>query len=128
VPGGVTGEKTPRRFCRAPRWFPAQALSILRVSLQIWFRSGCCSNARGGIWADVDMVCLQPFDYAKAPGFFAWQDDSGINNAVPGCRQRSTCKVAEPPLASTRTGCLPYDDMHTRLRQKSWRPASGKRS
>src|SRR5690349_11836405 len=47
-----------------------------------WFRYRLLFD-RGGIWADVDMVCLRPFDYAS-PVVFGLQNDTLINNAVLG--------------------------------------------
>ena len=37
----------------------------------------------GGLWVDTDVVCLKPFDHARAE-IFAWQDALTINNAVLG--------------------------------------------
>ncbi len=80
-----------------------------------WFRYRLLFE-RGGIWADVDMVCLKPLDYAD-PEVYAWQDDRYINNAVLGL----------PPghaLASWLAACcerpnqmLPYDRVGMRLRK-----------
>ncbi|MGB8326874.1 MAG: glycosyltransferase, partial [Steroidobacteraceae bacterium] len=47
-----------------------------------WFRYRLL-HARGGIWADTDVVCLRPLDYAQ-PEIFAWQDEQYLNNAVLG--------------------------------------------
>lgn len=80
-----------------------------------WFRYRLLFE-RGGIWADADLVCLRPFDYAH-PIVFAWQDKDYINNAVLGLPARD-------PLARWMAACLerpnrmlPYDDMKARVRK-----------
>jgi alpha 1,4-glycosyltransferase/glycosyl transferase-like sugar-binding protein len=80
-----------------------------------WFRYRLLYE-RGGIWADADVVCLNPFDYAQ-PRVFGWQDEELINNAVIGL-------PAGDPLAKWMAdSCehpnrwLPYDDFAVRLRK-----------
>jgi hypothetical protein len=78
-----------------------------------WFRYRLLLE-RGGIWADTDVVCLGPFEYAQ-PRVFGWQDAKLINNAVVGL-------PAGDPLASWMAqACehpnrwLPYDDFGVRM-------------
>jgi len=80
-----------------------------------WFRYRLLFE-RGGIWADADMVCLKPFDYAQAR-VFGWQDEELINNAVIGL-------PAGDPLAKWMADAcehpnrwLPYDSFQMRLRK-----------
>jgi len=82
-----------------------------------WFRYRLL-HERGGVWADADVVCLQPFDYSNNE-IFAWQDESTINNAVLGL-------PAGHPLAEWLARCceepnriLPYDGLSIRFRK--WR-------
>lgn len=82
-----------------------------------WFRYRVLYE-RGGVWADTDVVCLQPLAYAR-PEIYAWQDDVQINNAVLGL-------PAQHPLAKWMMECceqpnrvLPYDD--GRSRRRKWR-------
>jgi hypothetical protein len=37
----------------------------------------------GGIWCDLDLVCLRPLDYAE-PVLFGWLNEEWLNNAVLG--------------------------------------------
>jgi hypothetical protein len=82
-----------------------------------WFRYRLL-YARGGIWADSDIVCLRPFDHPR-PQIFAWQDNELICGAVLGL-------PASDPLASWLAECCespnrvrPYDSVRLRLRK--WR-------
>ena len=45
-----------------------------------WFRWTLMVE-RGGYWADLDVVCLQRFDFSE-PLVFGWQDDEVVNTAV----------------------------------------------
>lgn len=80
-----------------------------------WFRYRLLFE-RGGIWADTDVVCLQPFDYPH-PRVFGWQEPLFINNAVIGL------PPADPLASWMAAACehpnrwLPYDDLGTRLRK-----------
>jgi Glycosyltransferase sugar-binding region containing DXD motif len=90
-----------------------------------WFRYRLLLE-RGGIWADADMVCLRPLEYASDE-VFAWQDDKLVNNAVLGLR-------AGHPLAEwLATSCehpnrvLPYDEWAVRLRKLKRRVLGNRR-
>jgi hypothetical protein len=82
-----------------------------------WFRYRVLYES-GGIWADTDVVCLQPLRYSQAE-IYAWQDELQINNAVLGLPARH-------PLAKWMADCcenpnkiLPYDD--GRSKRRKWR-------
>jgi len=90
-----------------------------------WFRYRVLL-LRGGIWADTDVVCLQPLDYPRAE-VFAWQDEKQINNAILGL-------PAHHPLAEwMASACeqpnrrLPYDSLRVRWRKWKRRWLQGNR-
>jgi len=123
VPSGVTmreaGEILPRDLIFRHR----RTKSI--APFADWFRYLLLFQ-RGGIWADTDVVCLKPFDYAQ-PRVFGWQDEELINNAVIGL-------PAGDPLASWMAGAcehpnrwLPYDDWAIRFRKLQRRFFRGNR-
>jgi hypothetical protein len=123
VPAGV-------RLMDAEQILPRSALFRHRRTQSLalfadWFRYRLLFE-RGGIWADADVICLKPFEYAK-PEVFAWQDDHYINNAVLGL------SVGDP-LASWLASCcehpnrlLPYDDVGRRIRKLRRRILRGNR-
>jgi hypothetical protein len=123
VPGGV-------RLMDANHILPRASLFRHRRTQSLalfadWFRYRLLLE-RGGIWADMDMVCLRPFDY-DTTRIFGWQDESYINNAVLGL-------PAGDPLAEwLAASCekpnrlLPYDDMRTKLRKLKRRLLRGNR-
>ena len=78
-----------------------------------WFRYRLLF-ARGGLWADTDMVCLQPFDYSS-PVVFAWQDDHFLNNAVLGLPPGDALAEWLANSCEHPNRMLPYDDLGTRL-------------
>jgi hypothetical protein len=80
-----------------------------------WFRYRLL-QLRGGIWADTDMVCLRPLNFA-VDELYAWQDESAINMALLGL-------PAGHPLATWMVRCCeqpnrikPYDDWRMRWRK-----------
>jgi Alpha 1,4-glycosyltransferase conserved region/Glycosyltransferase sugar-binding region containing DXD motif len=90
-----------------------------------WFRYRLL-HERGGIWADTDVVCLQPLRYAQ-PEIYAWQDAHEINNAILGL-------PAGHPLAAWMQACcedpnrvLPYDTLSDRFRKWRRRALQGNR-
>jgi Alpha 1,4-glycosyltransferase conserved region/Glycosyltransferase sugar-binding region containing DXD motif len=90
-----------------------------------WFRYRLLFG-RGGIWCDMDMVCLKPFDFDR-PRLFGWQDDRLINNAVLGL------PVADPVAGWMAGVCenphrpLPYDRLGDRVRKLKRRWLRGNR-
>jgi len=82
-----------------------------------WFRYRVL-HARGGVWSDTDVVCLQPLGFAQTE-VYAWEDEYRINNAILGL-------PAAHPLAEWMAECcedpnrlLPYDDGQSKRRK--WR-------
>jgi Glycosyltransferase sugar-binding region containing DXD motif len=113
VPAGVTLRDASEILPRELIFLHRRTQSL--APFADWFRYRLLYE-RGGIWADTDVVCLRPFDYAQ-PRVFGWQDTELINNAVIGL-------PAGDPLASwMATACenpnhwLPYDTFGTRLRK-----------
>lgn len=113
VPAGVTMRDASEILSRNLIFKHRRTQSI--APFADWFRYLLLFQ-RGGIWADTDVVCLEPFDYVQ-PRVFGWQDDELINNAVIGL-------PAGDPLASwMASACehpnrwLPYDDVAIRLRK-----------
>jgi hypothetical protein len=113
VPKGVALQEA-RQILPAESLFRHRRTRSLAVFAD-WFRYRLLFE-RGGIWADTDMICLRPFDYA-ATEIFAWQDERLVNNAVLGL-------APAHPLASwLEASCrhpnriLPYDDWAARLRK-----------
>jgi len=90
-----------------------------------WFRYRLLA-ARGGIWADMDVVCLQPIAYPQAV-VFAWEDAHQVNNAILGL-------PAGHALARWLADCCehpnriqPYDGWRMRLRKLRRRYLQGDR-
>ena len=111
VPAGVQLKDAAEILPRSSLFFHRRNQSVAHFS--DWFRYQLLF-ARGGLWSDTDMVCLEPFDYAN-PIVFAWQDAEHLNNAVLGL-------PAGDPLAEwLARSCerpntmLPYDDLNRRL-------------
>lgn len=70
----------------------------------------------GGIWADTDMVCLQPFEY-DAPEVFGWMEGDLINNAVLGLPKGHAMARWMAECCQDPNRWLPYDDFRTRRRK-----------
>ena len=113
VPGGV-------RLLSAAEILPRNALFRHRRTQSFalfadWFRYRLLFE-RGGVWADADMICLQPLEYASDE-LFAWQDDKYINNALLGL------PTGHPLAGWLADSCehpnrfLPYDELRVRLRK-----------
>jgi hypothetical protein len=116
VPKGV-------QIVDAAATLPRRHLFRLRQSNSVaafadWFRFQVLHD-QGGIWADTDVVCLKPLDYARQE-IFGWQDQNTINVAVLGL-------PAGHELARWMLECwrnpdrvMPYDSRRLR-RRKLWR-------
>ena len=90
-----------------------------------WFRYRLLFD-RGGLWADTDMVCLQPFDYTD-PVVFAWQDDHHLNNAVLGLPAGDALAKWLAMCCEYPNKMLPYDDLGIRLiKLKRWLKGRGR--
>ena len=90
-----------------------------------WFRYRLLAE-RGGIWADMDVACLQPIEYPQ-PEIFGWEDDHYVNNAILGlpaghALARWLAECCEQP-----NRIRPYDGWRTRLRKFRRRHLQGDR-
>ncbi|HEV7715772.1 MAG TPA: glycosyltransferase, partial [Steroidobacteraceae bacterium] len=90
-----------------------------------WFRYRLLFE-RGGIWADVDVVCLKPFDYSNDE-VYAWQDDRYINNAVLGLPKGHALASWLDKCCENPNEMLPYDDLGIRLLKLRRRVLQGDR-
>ncbi len=123
VPAGVCVRDASEILPRRALFMHRRRRSIAHFA--DWFRYRLLFE-RGGIWADADMVCLHPFDFAS-PVVFAWQDERYLNNAVLGL-------PAGDPLAKWLATCcehpnriLPYDDLQARFKKlKRWLKGQGR--
>ena len=111
VPDGV-------RVMNAAEILPRSSLFLHRRRQSVahfadWFRYRLLF-ARGGLWADTDMVCLQPFDY-PSPVVFAWQDDRHLNNAVLGLPAGDALAEWLANACEFPNRILPYDSFRMRL-------------
>jgi len=98
VPDGTTladaNELIPRDHVFLSHGSPAHFADWFRWKLMV---------ERGGYWADLDVVCLERFDFSE-PLVFGWQDDHLINTAVLGfpaghslaCTMLRRCESARP--------------------------------
>ncbi len=82
-----------------------------------WFRYRVL-HAQGGIWADTDVVCLQPLAYPQAE-IYAWEDDSQINNAILGLPAGHELALWMAQCCENPNRILPYDD--GRSKRRKWR-------
>jgi hypothetical protein len=90
-----------------------------------WFRYRLLLE-RGGIWADTDVICLQPLDY---PGkeIYGWQDDKTINNAVLGLPPGHELAQWLAACCENPNRLLPYDSFGMRVRKLRRRFLQGDR-
>jgi len=115
VPAGV-------RLRDASEILPAEAMFRHKRTQSLglfadWFRYRLLAE-RGGIWADADVVCLAPFDYASEE-IYGWQDEHLINNAVLGLPAGHELAVWLAACCEDPNRVLPYDSFGVRLRK--WR-------
>lgn len=82
-----------------------------------WFRYRLL-YARGGIWADADVVCLKPFAFPD-PVVFALQDYEYLNNAVFGVPPGHELAAWMAACCEDPNRILPYDSLSIRFRK--WR-------
>jgi glycosyl transferase-like sugar-binding protein/alpha 1,4-glycosyltransferase len=71
---------------------------------------------QGGIWADTDMVCLQPLNYSTTE-VFGWMDSETINNALLGLPQGHAIARWMAECCENPNRWLPYDNLKTRRRK-----------
>jgi hypothetical protein len=113
VPAGVTMRDASEILPRSRIFRHRRTSSI--APFADWFRYRLLFE-RGGIWADTDIVCLMPFDYAQ-PRVFAWQDETLINNAVIGLPARDPLASWMADICEHPNRWLPYDPLGVRMRK-----------
>ena len=111
VPAGVTMRDASEILSRDLIFRHRRTQSI--APFADWFRYRLLFE-RGGIWADTDVVCLKPFDYAQ-PRVFAWQDEHLINNAVIGLPAGDPLAIWMAEACEHPNRWLPYDDLGKRI-------------
>jgi hypothetical protein len=82
-----------------------------------WFRYRLL-HAHGGIWADCDIVCLAPLDYADDM-IFGWENERYLNNAVLGFPKGHEIAAWLAACCENPNRILPYDSISLRFRK--WR-------
>lgn len=80
-----------------------------------WFRYRLLLE-RGGIWADMDVVCLAPFDF-KDDVFYGWESPTRINNAVLGLPAGHVLAEWLAAACESPHSAWPFDDARTRARK-----------
>lgn len=80
-----------------------------------WFRYRLL-HARGGIWADTDVVCLRPLDYDD-PLVFGWENSEFINTAVLGLPAGHPLAAWMADACEEPNRIHPYDPWARRLRK-----------
>lgn len=116
VPAGV-------RITDASRTLPREAMFVHKRTGSLalfadWFRYRLLLE-RGGIWADADVVCLQPLRYADEV-ILGWSDADTLNNAVLGLPAGHELAAWMAACCERPNRVLPYDGPKARLR-KWWR-------
>jgi hypothetical protein len=90
-----------------------------------WFRYRLL-HARGGIWADTDVVCLRPFDYSD-PVIFGWEDARYLNTAVLGLPAGHSLAAWMADACAEPNRLHPYDGIGRRVRKLLRRHLQGDR-
>ncbi len=126
----LSGVPRGARLCDARDVLPRDALFRHRRTGSVglfadWFRYRLL-HARGGIWADSDVVCLAPFDYGQTV-LFAWETDQYVNNAVLGLPVGHTLAEWMATNCEQPNRPLPYDDWSIRFRKWKRRYLHGNR-
>jgi hypothetical protein len=82
----------------------------------------------GGLWADTDVVCLRPFEYATTE-VFGWQDERVINNAVLGLPKGHRLAQWMDDCCEHPDRARPYDSLKARRRKllRRWLPGNSRR-
>lgn len=82
-----------------------------------WFRYRVLF-AKGGVWADTDVVCLKPLAFPQ-PEVYAWEDEQRINNAILGLPAAHELAAWMADCCEQPNKIRPYDDGVTKRRK--WR-------
>ena len=80
-----------------------------------WFRYKLL-YLEGGIWVDMDVICLKPFEFEQ-PLFFGREDIYRFNNAVLGAPKGSELMKFMMDQADSPNTVLPYDTIRQRRRK-----------
>jgi hypothetical protein len=123
VPPGVTVVDAGRTLARELLFRHKRTGSI--AIFADWFRYRLL-HERGGVWADADVVCLQPLDYPHAE-IFAWENDHWLNNAVLGLPAGDALAEWMAMSCENPNRILPYDPLRTKLRKWKRRYLQGNR-
>jgi hypothetical protein len=123
VPRGVT-------LCDANRVLPRSVIFHHQQSGSVaafadWFRYRLLYE-HGGIWADTDVVCLQPFLYERTE-VYGWMDENTINNAILGLPAGHRIAAWMIECCEHPNRLLPYDDTRTKRRKLKRRLLLGNR-
>jgi hypothetical protein len=115
VPSGV-------HLADARAVLPREALFLHRRTGSVglfsdWFRYRLLLE-RGGIWADTDVVCLEPLRYPSEL-IFAWQEERLLNNAVLGLPAGHEVAAWLVDCCENPNRIRPYDSLSIRARK--WR-------
>lgn len=123
VPAGIELVDAEQTLSRQHIFRHEQSKSV--AAFADWFRYRVL-HARGGIWADTDVVCLKPLNY---PGteVFGWMDETAINNAVLGLRAGHQLAAWMAECCEHPNRWRPYDDTRTRRRKLKRRFLRGNR-
>jgi hypothetical protein len=113
IPKGV-------RLVDAAETLPARSLFRHKGSGSLapfadWFRYRLLAQ-QGGVWVDMDVVCLQPLTYGTTT-LFGWMDGKTINNAVLGLPAGDPLAVWMAENCENPNRFLPYDNFRTRRRK-----------
>ncbi len=80
-----------------------------------WFRYRLlCTH--GGIWADADVICVRPLDYAE-PVIMAWENPQQLNNAVLGLPAGDPLAQSLADSCEQPNGFREWDSWSMRLRK-----------
>jgi len=109
---------------------PREALFVHRRTGSValfadWFRYRLLAE-RGGLWADMDVACLQPLAYRQAE-IFAWEDSRQVNNAILGLPAGHPLAHWLADSGEHPNRIHPYDGWRMRLRKLRRRHLQGDR-
>lgn len=90
-----------------------------------WFRFRLLA-ARGGVWADTDVVCVKPVSYSD-PLIFAWENERYICTAVLGAPAGHELPLWLAACCEDPNKILPYDNLRARVRKLRRRYLQGNR-
>ena len=118
------------RLREAADTLPREAIFLHRRTGSValfadWFRYRLLAE-QGGVWADMDVACLQPIAYPQAE-VFAWEDERQLNNAILGLPAGHALARWLADCCERPNRLLPYDGWRVRLRKLRRRFLQGDR-